>query len=153
MDGARARVGVIEPPEPPVSAAQTDAELAGYRRQQARQRCTFVLRLLAAAAVSTGILGALPEFRLAWIFTGITGIAALALAGLFAYARSSKDNGRPSPSRVGRTGDGRRGRRPAPDVVIRAAQAGFPGAWDEDEDIDVGIEAPVPSQRRTATGG
>ena len=44
--------------------------------------------------------------------------------------------------------------RPAPDVVIRAAQSGFPGAWDEDEDIDVGIEAPefLP-QRRTATGG
>ena len=81
-DGAHyARVGVIEPPEPPVSPAQTDAELAAYRRQQARQRCTFVLRLLAAAAVIDRHPRRAPEFRLAWIFTGITGIAALALVG------------------------------------------------------------------------
>jgi hypothetical protein len=156
VDGARyARVGVIEPPEPPVSAAQTHAELAGYRRQQARQRCTFVLRLLAAATVSTGILGALPEFRLAWIFTGITGIAALALAGLFAYARELEGQRRPSPSRVGtHTARAAEDDRPAPDVVIRAAQSGFPGAWDDDEDIDVGIgSTEFLPQRRTATGG
>ena len=60
VDGAHyARVGVIDRPEPPLSPAQTHAELAAYRRQQARQRCTFVLRLLAATAVTTGIIGAL----------------------------------------------------------------------------------------------
>jgi hypothetical protein len=158
VDGAHyARVGVLEPPEPPVSPAQTRAELAGYRRHQARQRCTLVLRLLAAAAVSTAILGVLPAFRLAWIFTGITGIAALALAGLFAYARELEGQRRPSPSRVGaHTAMAVEDERPTPDVVIRAAQSGFPGAWDEDEDedIDVGIgSSEFLPQRRTATGG
>jgi hypothetical protein len=45
-----------------------------------------------------------------------------------------------------------------PDVLIGAAQAGFPGAWDEDayaDDYeDEGIEyAGLPPQRRVATGG
>jgi hypothetical protein len=162
VDGAHyARVGVLEPPEPPVSPAQTRAELAGYRRQQARQRCTLVLRLLAAAAVSTAILGVLPAFRLAWIFTGITGIAALALAGLFAYARELEGQRRPSPSRGGaHTAMAVEDDLPAPVRVSRAAQSGFPGAWDEEDDsfgdefehVGTGAAEPLP-QRRTATGG
>ena len=100
VDGSHyARVGVIDRPEPPLSPAQTPAELAAYRRQQARQRCTFVLRLLAATAVTTGIMGVLPALRLAWIFTGITGIAALALAGLIAYAREIEGQRRQFRSR------------------------------------------------------
>ena len=158
VDGAHyERVGVIEPPEPPVSPAQTRAELAGYRRHQARQRCTLVLRLLAAAAVSTGILGVLPALRLAWIFTGVSGIAALALASLIAYAREIEGRRRQVPSRGGEhlamaVEDDRS------DMVSlsRAAQSGFPGAWDEDEDVHVGIgmagSESLP-QRRTATGG
>lgn len=157
VDGAHyARVGVIQRPEPPVSPAQTDAELAAYRRQQARQRCTFVLRLLAGAAITTGILGALPALRLAWIFTGLTGIAALALAGLIAYAREvegQRRQSRPRPRDYGdpetTTVDDDR-----PDGFSGAAQAGFPGAWDEDEVEDEGIEyAEFPPQRRAATGG
>jgi hypothetical protein len=160
VDGAHyARVGVIEPPEPPVSPAQTRAELAGYRRHQARQRCILVLRLLAAAAVSTGILGVMPQFRLAWIFTGITGVAALALAGLIAYARELEGQRRQSLSRVGEhAGTAVEDDRPEPAMVSRAAQAGFPGAWDEDDFADeyeaVGIGgAEFLPQRRTATGG
>ena len=57
-DGAHyERVGVIESPEPPINPAQTEAGLAAYRRQQARQRCTLVLRCLTAVAICTGILG------------------------------------------------------------------------------------------------
>jgi hypothetical protein len=158
VDGAHyARVGVIEPPEPPVSPVQTRAELAGYRRQQARQRCILVLRLLAAAAISTAVLGVLPALRLAWIFTGITGIAALALAGLIAYARELEGQRRQSPSRVAaHTAMDVEDERPAPDMAIRAAQSGFPGAWDEDEDEDIDVGIGVPEflpQRRTATGG
>jgi hypothetical protein len=150
VDGAHyERVGVIEAPEPPVSPAQTRAELAGYRRHQARQCCILVLRLLAAAAVTTGILGVLPALRLAWIFTGLTGIAALALAALIAYARELEGQRRLYRSRGGEhrataVGDDR------PDMVSRAAQSGFPGAWDEDEGIGGSQSLP---QRRTATGG
>jgi hypothetical protein len=154
VDGAHyERVGVIEPPEPPVSPAQTRAELVGYRRHQARRRCTLVLRLLAAAAVTTGILGVLPALRLAWIFTGVTGMATLALAGLIAYAREIEGQRRQYRSRGGEhramaVGDDRS------DMVARAAQSGFPGAWDEDEDEGIGSAGSESlPQRRTATGG
>jgi hypothetical protein len=156
VDGARyARVGVIEPPEPPVSPAQTHAELTGDRRHQARQRCTLVLRLLAATAVTTGILGVLPALRLAWIFTGITGIATLALAGLIAYARELE--GQRQQSRT-RAWDHRamavEDDRPDTVSLSRAARSGLPGAWDEDEFESGGIEGPESlPQRRTATGG
>jgi hypothetical protein len=42
------------------------------------------------------------------------------------------------------------------DAFSGAAQAGFPGAWDDDDDEDWarGIEyADLPPQRRVATGG
>jgi hypothetical protein len=157
VDGAHyARVGVIARPEPTVSPRQTDAELAAYRRQQARQRCTFVLRLLTGVAITTGILGVLPAFRLAWIFTGITGIAALALAGLIAYAREVEGQRRQPGSRPWDYGareatviDEER-----PATFSGAARAGFPGAWDEDGDEDEASEfAEFPPQRRHASGG
>jgi hypothetical protein len=155
VDGAHyARVGVIERPEPTVNPTQTDAELAAYRRQQARQRCTFVLRLLVGAAITTGILGVLPALRLAWIFTGLTGIAALALAGLISYAREvegQRRQSRPRPRQYATvettTVDEAR-----PDVFNGAAQAGFPGAWDDDADEGLGY-GDLPPRRRTATGG
>ena len=156
VDGAHyARVGVIEPPEPPVTPAQTHAELVGYRRQQARRRCTHVLLVLVAAAVTTGILGVLPAFRLAWIFTGLAGIAALALAGLIAYARELEEQRQQFRSR----GGDQRAMAVEDDrtvVVSRAAQSGLPGAWDEDQYGDEygGIEGSESlPQRRTATGG
>jgi len=166
VDGAHyARVGVIQRPDPPLSPAQTDAELAAYRRQQARQRCTFVLRVLVGAAITTGILGALPALRLAWIFTGIAGIGALALAGLIAYAREVEGQRRQSRPRPL---DSRQWDDATPevttfdddgsDVVRGAAQAGFPGAWDEVEDegidyADYADYAEYQPQRRTAIGG
>src|ERR1019366_2353553 len=74
-----------------MSPAQTQAGLAAYRRQQARQRCTLVLRLLTAAAIITGILGVVPLLRLARVFTALTGAAALALVGLIAHARDVEE--------------------------------------------------------------
>jgi hypothetical protein len=155
VDGAHyERVGVIEAPEPPVSPAQTRAELAGYRRHQARRRCTLVLRLLAAAAVTTGILGVLPALRLAWIFTGVTGIAALTLAGLIAYARELEGRRRQVRSRGGEHWSmAVEDVRAEPDMVRRAAQSGLPGAWDEDEDTEGFDDSEPLPQRRSATGG
>jgi hypothetical protein len=164
VDGANyERIGVIERPEPSVSPAQTQAGLAAYRRQQSRQRCTLILRLLTAAAISTAILGFLPSFRLAWIFTGLTGLAALGLVGLIAYAREVEGQRarRSRPARIHREPSFRDD--PMGEELYRdeqahgdghdrfsyddgAAQAGFPGAWDDDMDED---EPPL----RRASGG
>jgi hypothetical protein len=131
-----ARVGVIESPEPPISPAQTEAGLAAYRRQQARQRCTFVLRLLTATAVGSGIVGVVPSFRLAWVVTAVTGIAALALVGLVAYAREIEGQRRPRSR--GSMAPGQQ-----PESFMVAAQAGHPGAWDDEGDA---------APQRTAAG-
>ena len=131
-DGAHyARVGVLEPPEPPVNPAQTEAGLAAYRRHQARQRCTLVLRILTAVAICTGILGVFSSFRPAWIVTALTGIAALALVALIAYAREFEGQ------RHART----RPRRSYPpysdsrDPYAGPAQAGHPGGWDDGDEV------------------
>jgi hypothetical protein len=137
VDGAHyERVGVIEGPEPSVSPAQTKAGLAAYRRQQARQRCTLVLRLLTAAAVSTGILGFLPSLRLAWVFTGLTGLAAVALVALIAYARDVEGQRSRRPRSRPTYRDDRYGGEQYDDEFPQhgAAQAGLPGAWDDEDD-------------------
>jgi hypothetical protein len=165
VDGSQyARVGVIQSPQPSLSPAQTETGLAAHRRQQARHRCTFFLRLLAAAAISSGIVGVLPTMRLAWIFTGVTGFGALALVGLVAYAREMEGQRRP---RVRATelyrDDPRDANVPQVEPTAEAdllddaswddevwpsdaAQAGFPGAWDEEEEW---VDEPL----RRASGG
>ena len=129
-DGAHyARVGVIERPEPPINPAQTEAGLAAYRRHQARQRCTLVLRILTAVAICTGILGVFSSFRLAWIVTALTGIAALALVALIAYAREFEGQRHSRPRRRYPPNPASR------DTPIGPAQAGHPGAWDDEGDM------------------
>ncbi len=129
-DGAHyARVGVIQSPQPPINPAQTEAGLAAYRRHQARQRCTLVLRILTAVAICTAILGVFSSFRPAWIVTALTGIAALALVALIAYAREFEGQRRARPRRrYPPYADSR-------DAPIGAAQAGHPGAWDDGNDV------------------
>ncbi len=80
------RVGVLDRPEPEyVPVIATD--LRAVRREHARRRCTTLLRCLAGVAVSTGLIGLIPGMHLAWVFTGLSGLAALALIGLMAYAK------------------------------------------------------------------
>jgi hypothetical protein len=118
------RIGVLERPAEPVCPSQTSAELLAYRRQQCRQRCTFLLRCLTGLAISTGLLGLVPSLRLAWVFTGLTGFCALALVGLIAYAKELEDQRlRRAPRSPHRYADQSPG----------AATAGFPGAWDQEE--------------------
>jgi len=143
VDGAHyERVGVIERPEPPVSPAQTEAGLAAYRRQRGRRRCTLVLRLLTAAAISSGLLGMLPSLRLAWIFTAFTGIAALALVALIAHARELEGQRRHRTRAPVHYADER-------DPYIGPAQAGLPGAWDDEWEEESDEDTP---QRRAAGG-
>ena len=116
------RVGVLDRPEP-VCLPDTSADLAVYRRDQARQRCTVLLRCLVGVAVSTGLIGMVPGMHLAWIFTALSGLAALGLVGLIGYARELEAQ--------------QRARRARSDAVDRAhdpAVAGYPGAWDEDDE-------------------
>ena len=80
------RVGVLDRPEP-VCLPQVGADLSQFRREQARNRCTVLLRCLTGVAISTGLLGIFPGMHLAWVFTALSGVAALALVGLIGYAK------------------------------------------------------------------
>jgi hypothetical protein len=124
-DGAHyERVGVLDRPEP-ACLPQVSVALPSMRREQARRRCTTLLRCLGGVAISTALIGVFPGMHLAWVFTGLSGLAALALVGLMAYAKELEaEQAR------------RRSRREAVDAGPRAgfpATAGYPGAWDEDE--------------------
>jgi hypothetical protein len=125
-DGAHyERVGVIEAPESPVSRAHTHAELGAYRRQQARRRCTVLLRLLMAVTAITGLLGLLPSLHMAWIVTGLTGVTALAVVGLIAYAQEVEGHRRSRPiAHLAHHYE---------DPHTDAARAGYPGGWDDDD--------------------
>lgn len=119
------RVGVLDRPEP-VCLPEVRADLRALRREQARQRFNLVLRCLCGVAVTTGIIGVLPGMQLAWIFTGLTGLTALGLVALMAYANELQGHQRMRPTRR----DG-----PAVDAGghVDPATAGYPGAWDDDE--------------------
>jgi hypothetical protein len=121
------RVGVLDRPEP-VCLPETGADLHVLRRDQARRRFSILLRCLGGVAVSTLIIGLWPGMHLAWIFTGLTGLPALALVGLMAYAnevhaeqRRRRSRGAATPNAIG---------------SIDPATAGYPGAWDDDEPLE-----------------
>ncbi len=121
------RVGVLEPPDP-VWLPEVSATPPSFRREQARRRCTVLLRCLGGVALSTGLIGLFPGMHLAWVFTGIAGLAALGLAGLIAYARE-----------IEAEQDRRRSRREALAAAPPGedpATAGHPGAWDDDEYLE-----------------
>lgn len=80
------RVQVLDPPEPEC-VPDVGVDLRALRREQARRRCTMLVRCLAGVAVSTGLIGLLPGMHLAWVFTGLTALALAGLLGLMAYAK------------------------------------------------------------------
>jgi hypothetical protein len=132
------RVGVLSAPEPPEQCAEPRIELAAYRRQQARARCTMLLRGLTAMVLVTGVIGAIPGLHLAWAFTGVFGLSALGLVGLIGYARELEAERR------------RRSRYASTpywddvdvDYAPMPASAGYPGAWDlEDEEYEMPRQA------------
>jgi hypothetical protein len=123
------RVGVLDRPDP-VCLPEVTADLSHFRREEARHRCTVLLRVLCGIVISTGLIGIFPGLHLAWIVTALSGVAALALVGLIAYARELEDQRERSRARRAET------RRVDP------AAAGHPGGWD-----DVGYQ-----ERRVAEG-
>ncbi len=123
------RVSVLDRPEP-LCLPEGNVDRT-FPREQARRRCTTLLRCLGGVAISTALIGLFPAMHLAWVFTALTGLAALGLVGLMAYAKELEDQ----QSR-------RRSRREATRPVGRAtasdaATAGYPGAWDDDDDYEV----------------
>jgi hypothetical protein len=114
------RVGVLDRPEP-VCLPEVGPDLGQFRREQARNRCTVLLRCLGGVAISTGLIGILPGMHLAWIFTALSGVAALALVGLIAYAKDLEVQL-----------ERQRARRAESRRFVDPAAAGHPGAWDDD---------------------
>jgi hypothetical protein len=122
------RIGVLDRPEP-ACLPEAGADLRVLRRDQARRRFSVLLRCLGGVAASTFIIGLWPGMHLAWVVTALTGLPALALLGLMAYANELKEQRR------------RRGSRRLEAVVDAAeyvdpATAGYPGAWDDEEPFD-----------------
>jgi hypothetical protein len=118
------RVGVLDRPEP-ACLPEVGSNLPTYRREQARRRFTTLLRCLCAVAISTGLIGVFPGLHVAWVFTGLSGLAALGLVGLMAYAREIEaQRGAHHP----RSADAPR--------AVEPASAGYPGAWDDDEGFE-----------------
>ena len=118
------RIGVLDRPEP-ACVPPGGADVRVFRRQQARRRCTTLLRCLGGVAISTAVIGIFPRMHIAWVFTALTGLAALALVGLMAYAKELEAEQ-----------ERRRSRRARHDGAVAAAPtgwatAGLPGAWDE----------------------
>jgi len=124
------RVGVLEPPEPPACARETKAELAAYRRQEARARTTWILRGLTGLVVLTAFIGVSPSLRLAWVVTGLAGAAALGLVALMSYARELETQRRSHRAAVDLH---RQWLEPEVGYEPTAASAGYPGAWDDEE--------------------
>jgi hypothetical protein len=117
------RVGVLDRPEP-VCRPEIGAELPAYRREHARRRCTMLLRCLGGVAISTALIGVFPALHPVWVVTGISGLAALGLVGLMAYAKELEaEQAR------------RRARRRAANArhADSPATSGYPGAWDDDD--------------------
>ena len=131
------RVGVLDRPEADC-LPEFGADLPAFRRDQARRRCTVLLRCLCGVAISTGLIGIFPGMHLAWVFTGLFGVAALGLVGLMAYAKELEaEQQRRRGGRANREA-GTSHREPldtAAHPVMEAAAAGYPGAWD-DQDLD-----------------
>jgi hypothetical protein len=79
-------------------------------------------------AVSTGLIGLFPRLHLAWVFTALSGLAALALVGLIAYAKQVEAEQQRRRARAERRSSDAAGVRDNVDP----ASAGHPGAWDDE---------------------
>jgi hypothetical protein len=124
------RVSVLDRPEP-LCLPEEKLDLPSFRRDQARRRCTTLLRCLGGVAFSTALIGLFPSMHLAWVFTGLSGLAALGLVGLMAYAKELEAEQARRRSR-------REATRPVQHTTAGdAAAAGYPGAWDDDDDYEV----------------
>jgi hypothetical protein len=125
------RLGQVSSPDPAISGAVARAELAVHRRQEARRRCNFILRVLVVSTLTTGIIGVFSVARLAWIGTGVFALASLALIGLIGYARELEMQRRQRRPLARQTHYEDEYEYEYVDDTAGLAEAGFPGAWDD----------------------
>ena len=119
-DGAPLRAGGRARPArarvPARSQRATCRPSAASRRDGAAPCCCAASR---GVAISTALIGVFPGMHLAWVFTGLSGLAALGLVGLMAYAKELEAEQAAPPLAARCALD--RGGRPI------AASAGYPG--------------------------
>jgi membrane protein implicated in regulation of membrane protease activity len=118
------RVGVLDRPEP-VCLPEVGRARPSFHREQARRRCTVLLRALGGVAIVTGLLGLVPGMQMVWVLTGLAGLAALGVVGLMAYAKELEAEQARRRSHRAFLDRARQ--------VDDPASAGYPGAWDEDD--------------------
>jgi hypothetical protein len=128
------RVGVLDRPDP-ICLPEVGADLGSLRREQARRRSTTLLRCLSGVAVSTALIGVFPGMHMAWVFTALTGLAALALVGLIAYAKELEAEQARRRSRRTLAADAPAHDWPHEVGVSGWAAAGYPGAWDDEFEL------------------
>ena len=138
------RIGVLDPPEP-VCLPEVGVDLREFRREQARHRCTMLLRCLGGAAISTALIGAVPGDAPGLGLHRSLRAARARAPGADRLRQGDRGRTGPPPYPPRRRARSARGSR-APDP----AMAGFPGAWDED-----GFEEPraVHAEGRSAGVG
>jgi hypothetical protein len=121
------RVGVLDRPEPICAAA--DGDMSAYRRELAQRRCMVLLRCLCGVAISTGLIGIWPGLHLAWVFTALSGLAALGLVGLMAYAKEVE-----TELRIRRARAASRAVSAEPQGRVAGSDP-LAGAWDDTEEV------------------
>ncbi len=126
--------------------------LANDRRRSRKRRRDLLLTLLAIASL-TGVLGAMHALHLLWAITAVSVLAIAAYVALVAYAQlltADRQAARPvaAPPMPATPAWARRGplqtagnRLPGVDVVAagtaQAARAGYPGAWDDEQGVEL----------------
>jgi hypothetical protein len=127
---------------------------SSWERRRSRRRRRDLLLGLVAVATITGGLGAMHALHLLWAITGVSALAIAGYIALAAYAQmlhADLDAARPvSPPlpeappvapRPSRPRHASTTATPAVEILSagspRAARAGYPGAWDDDELVPV----------------
>jgi hypothetical protein len=131
---------------------------SAWERRRSRRRRRDLLLGLAVVAVFTGGLGAERALHLLWAITGVSALAITGYVALVAYAQmlhsdhADREARRPAPpQRFSGVGAQAWAEEPsfasigtAPvDLLtsrsLHAARAGYPGAWDQEELVSVGV--------------
>ena len=135
---------------PPRRTQGASRQQSVWERRRTRRRRRDLLLGMIAVAVLTGGLGAVHALHLLWAVTGVSALAIAGYVALVAYAQmlhaereaakpivSHAPEGPPSPWVLARPRHAAGHPLPGVEVLTgsspRAARAGFPGAWDDDD--------------------